>query len=634
MKKTQNADRRLTKAMAFHLDAPATPAPLPPTTISNWSDLPEDLFPNLHTGRPEEFYESLRYKTKKGTGVLIDDYQLGEKLGEGNLGAVYKGLNILTGDFAAVKRLPIKDLYEDQLKCLQNEITLLQSLRHDNIVKYLGVIKSQRHVNLILEYVEGGSLAQVMAGYGVFPESLAAIYIQQVLKGLSYLHSSNIIHRDIKASNLLITKEGVIKLSDFGVSMSLTTGTDSVRNSTFEKRSPYWMAPEMIRFQLVTTACDIWSIGCTIIELLTGYPPYFDKSVDQAAARMIEDDHPTYPHRLSQELQSFMDLSFQKEPKKRPTAQQLLSHEWVTKGRSVYKDGVMGVNRLKGTLHKYNSFYKVTVESIDWRLKSSQNAGTGAAPEEVEDPTNLPPPNLHLEAVDSPPLTPTQATVSTSSLESSGTGSALKSIKSSIEPLSRGLLGVGYEDSAEDERKRLSNSPTRSREKASTLGVLSGGLTAVDVSSPQPDRRHSTIAHPLSTDSSSKRKKSKKRFNFKDLRGIDAPQDGGTYSVSLLNTESRKNFWFSFTEYKFRVEFNGKSWDMQRTYDDFKELKTKLEKALPSEKLPALPPSKFFGAMDPEFVKKRSGQLMTFLNNLLQIPAVAQSPVFTYFLQP
>ena len=98
------------------------------------------------------------------------------------------------------------------------------------------------------------------------------MYIKQVIKGLDYLHQMGVVHRDIKGANILLTKEGIIKLADFGGAMRLTGD-----NKTFSMMgTPYWMAPEMIENKgEITTSCDIWSLGCTIIELLTGKPPYF-----------------------------------------------------------------------------------------------------------------------------------------------------------------------------------------------------------------------------------------------------------------------------------------------------------------------------------------------------------------------
>ncbi|CAN0167410.1 unnamed protein product [Ectocarpus fasciculatus] len=117
------------------------------------------------------------------------------------------------------------------------------------------------------------SLSAMCKKFGNFSESLTAIYMTQVLEGLKYLHDQGVLHRDIKGANILTTKRGLVKLADFGVAMKLS---DKQAFDVDVVGTPYWMAPEIIEMTGTTTACDVWSVGCTIIELLEGKPPYFD----------------------------------------------------------------------------------------------------------------------------------------------------------------------------------------------------------------------------------------------------------------------------------------------------------------------------------------------------------------------
>src|SRR6195952_791616 len=123
------------------------------------------------------------------------------------------------------------------------EIDLLKNLDHPNIVKYQGSVKTPETLNIILEYCENGSLHSICKNFGKFPENLVALYMSQVLQGLLYLHEQGVIHRDIKGANILTTKEGLVKLADFGVATSTLSGQDKEAQVV---GTPYWMAPEII----------------------------------------------------------------------------------------------------------------------------------------------------------------------------------------------------------------------------------------------------------------------------------------------------------------------------------------------------------------------------------------------------
>lgn len=143
-------------------------------------------------------------------------------------------------------------------------------------------------------YCENGSLHSISKNFGKFPENLVGLYMSQVLHGLLYLHEQGVIHRDIKGANILTTKQGLVKLADFGVA----TRTTSLHESSVVG-TPYWMAPEVIELSGATTASDIWSLGCTVIELLDGKPPYHKLQPMHALFRIVNDDHPPLPEGAS-----------------------------------------------------------------------------------------------------------------------------------------------------------------------------------------------------------------------------------------------------------------------------------------------------------------------------------------------
>lgn len=133
----------------------------------------------------------------------------GEELGRGAYGQVYKGMDTTTGDVVAIKQIGLSGVSQENLTGVMGEIDLLKTLNHKNIVKYIGSFKTRSHLYIILEFMENGALSSVIKPnrFGVFPETLVAIYIAQVLCGLSYLHDQGVVHRDIKGANILTTKD-------------------------------------------------------------------------------------------------------------------------------------------------------------------------------------------------------------------------------------------------------------------------------------------------------------------------------------------------------------------------------------------------------------------------------------------
>ncbi|XP_076950599.1 MAP3K epsilon protein kinase 1-like isoform X2 [Bidens hawaiensis] len=291
--------------------------------------------------------------------TLDNKYMLGDEIGKGAYGRVYKGLDLENGDFVAIKQVSLENIAQEDLNIIMQEIDLLKNLNHKNIVKYLGSLKTKTHLHIILEYVENGSLANIIKPnkFGPFPESLVVVYIAQVLEGLVYLHEQGVIHRDIKGANILTTKEGLVKLADFGVATKLT---EADLNTHSVVGTPYWMAPEVIEMSGVCAASDIWSVGCTVIELLTCVPPYYDLQPMPALFRIVQDEHPPIPDNLSPGLTDFLRQCFKKDARLRPDAKTLLSHPWIQNSRRVVLQSSL---RHSGTLRNIDDDGSVGVKS-------------------------------------------------------------------------------------------------------------------------------------------------------------------------------------------------------------------------------------------------------------------------------
>ncbi|KAK9370519.1 kinase-like domain-containing protein [Lipomyces kononenkoae] len=260
------------------------------------------------------------------SGLMIQNYILGQCIGKGAFGAVYTALNRWTGETVAAKQIGLSNLPKIEIQKIMLEIDLLRALDHPNIVRYHGFVKTEDILYIILEFCENGSLTLISKDFGTIPEHLVAIYIAQVLQGLVYLHDQGVIHRDIKGANILTTKEGIVKLADFGVATRASDDPQVVG-------TPNWMAPEIILLNGATSASDIWSVGCTIIELITAKPPYNDLEQMQALYRIVHDEHPPFPAGISEMLNDFLLLCFRKDPVHRPSARDLLRHAWIRYAR-------------------------------------------------------------------------------------------------------------------------------------------------------------------------------------------------------------------------------------------------------------------------------------------------------------
>lgn len=231
----------------------------------------------------------------------------------------------------------------------------MQHLQHPNIVQYMGCQRSGNTLDVFQEFVTGGSLSRLLANFGSFPEPLVQVYTRQICEGLIYLHDHKIVHRDIKSANCLVTGEGIVKLADFGCSKTIETvmsfgqgcatlcgtpqfGSDPpFRFQTLPSFPPLfshfsYMAPEVIRQQKnVGRRSDIWSLGCTVIEMLSGRPPYSEIKNATACIFKIASSNeiPPIPKFASPECHDFLKRCFVRDPLKRATARELLAHPFM-----------------------------------------------------------------------------------------------------------------------------------------------------------------------------------------------------------------------------------------------------------------------------------------------------------------
>jgi serine/threonine protein kinase len=322
------------------------------------------------------------------------EWKKGKLLGQGAYGKVYQGLNLRTGKLLAVKEISVNQpgsmaKQAEQMRRLQQEIRLMESLEHRNIVRYLGCevtgaddgsggesssgVPSMAHMSphrvermrhdrprshssgsetgaeagvsaslyIFTEWVPGGSLQDLVDTYGGYlPESLVRIYTEQLLQGLAYLHKHFIVHHDIKLDNVLLDDQGVVKLADFGASASLGkggTGMNDEGNLSGRLKelsgTPYYMAPEVVRQSGHGRKADIWSLGGTILKMATGYAPWQEERFTDLMPLVLHISKtkvgPSVPASLSPHLQDFLQCCFRIDKDCRPNAEQLLQHAFL-----------------------------------------------------------------------------------------------------------------------------------------------------------------------------------------------------------------------------------------------------------------------------------------------------------------
>ncbi|CRJ98676.1 hypothetical protein BN1708_009479 [Verticillium longisporum] len=262
----------------------------------------------------------------------------GQLIGKGTYGRVYLGMNATTGEFLAVKEVEVnpkaaggdKNKMKELVAALDQEIETMQHLDHDNIVQYLGCERKETSISIFLEYISGGSIGSCLRKHGSFGESVVSSLTGQILNGLAYLHREGILHRDLKADNILLDLDGTCKISDFGISKKTDNiyGNDKSNNM---QGSVFWMAPEVIRSEGTgySAKVDIWSLGCVVLEMFAGRRPWSKEEAVGAIYKIANGETPPIPDEVRETISplaiAFMLDCFTVNPHERPTADVLLS---------------------------------------------------------------------------------------------------------------------------------------------------------------------------------------------------------------------------------------------------------------------------------------------------------------------
>lgn len=305
--------------------------------------------------------ELLVAERAKRSGDEPPPYDFYELIGKGAYGRVFKGKSRLTGGMVAIKIIDIDKVdYEEMttknLSETLKEIDILQQLRDSKARPYVNIIEEARPVHnelwIVSEYASGGSVNTLMKptmtskdpGPGLAEKFIVPI-ARELALGLKYIHEAGVLHRDLKANNVLILEDGRVQLCDFGVSGTLEP--QKSKRSTIVG-TPFWMAPELQK-EWVKDAdphslmqpkeiqygneVDIWAYGCTVYEMACGFPPHhrtmqFD--LPNAGVPVLEGD------RFSEQLKDFVSFVLQPDPKDRPSPDQILEHPFVANTTKMY----------------------------------------------------------------------------------------------------------------------------------------------------------------------------------------------------------------------------------------------------------------------------------------------------------
>lgn len=265
-------------------------------------------------------------------GKLRDSYRIGSKLGDGAFGSVRKITHRVTGEVRAVKTIHKKTLRsEEERQTFFNEVSVLRSLDHPNILKLYEFFQDEKNYYLITELCSGGELFDRIINNGSFSEAVAAEYLRQILSVLAYCHERNVVHRDLKPENFLldtVDPDANLKVIDFGTAQFFTQGIPL----TQKFGTPYYIAPEVLR-KNYDEKCDVWSAGVNLYIFLAGYPP-FGGNTDEQILRKVSVGRFSFPSpewdTISFEAKDLISKMLTLDTTRRISARDSLSHPWMS----------------------------------------------------------------------------------------------------------------------------------------------------------------------------------------------------------------------------------------------------------------------------------------------------------------
>ncbi|XP_058472004.1 MAP/microtubule affinity-regulating kinase 3a isoform X12 [Solea solea] len=258
----------------------------------------------------------------------VGNYRLLKTIGKGNFAKVKLARHILTGREVAIKIIDKTQLNPNSLQKLFREVRIMKILNHPNIVKLFEVIETERTLYLVMEYASGGEVFDYLVAHGRMKEKEARAKFRQIVSAVQYCHQKHIVHRDLKAENLLLDADMNIKIADFGFSNEFTMGN---KLDTFCGSPPY-AAPELFQGKKYDgPEVDVWSLGVILYTLVSGSLPFDGQNLKELRERVLRGKY-RIPFYMSTDCENLLKRFLVLNPSKRGTLEQIMRDRWINTG--------------------------------------------------------------------------------------------------------------------------------------------------------------------------------------------------------------------------------------------------------------------------------------------------------------
>ena len=314
-------------------------------------------------------------------------YKILKLLGEGSFGKAYLCENQRDNSQCVIKQIPLDNLDEEEKRDTFNEVLILKKVNHSNIIKFLDVFKSSKPnntLNIVTEYADDGDLSQKIEKLrqkkSPFTEKEILNYLTQLCLALNHIHKKKIIHRDLKSGNIFLTKSGLVKLGDFGISKGFKNTWEKARTKV---GTPYYLSPEIINSKPYDAKSDIWALGVLLYEMMTFKMPFNANSLPALSLKILRGLYQPPPSYYSKDLINLVKLCLNLEPKKRPNAENILKMDFIKKRICGYLEEINFNENLSMTIikkykakkenEKNNKKIIVKNKKVNNKIKSDNN---------------------------------------------------------------------------------------------------------------------------------------------------------------------------------------------------------------------------------------------------------------------